>query len=176
MKDENMKMSKRLAPFILSITLVVFDQITKILVIRNIPIGTIAFSCWNDFLWIIHVRNTGAAFSMGAGRSDFFRVFVFIVLPLAVMVFIGWAIASKKNIFTKAQRWFAAGILGGGIGTLIDRIFRFEDGVVDFISVKFYGLFGMDRWPTFNVSDSCVVVFVILFALSVLFTKENKNG
>ena len=28
---------------------------------------------------------------------------------------------------------------------------------------------------TFNISDSCVVVFVILFALSVIFTKEKKR-
>ncbi len=58
---------------------------------------------------------------------------------------------------------------------MIDRVFRFNEGVVDFISVKFYGIFGLERWPTFNISDSCVVVFVILFALSVIFTKEKKR-
>lgn len=139
--------------------------------VKNIPEGTIAKKIFGDFLWICHVRNTGAAFSLGADGSIFMRVVVLIVLPLALMVFVSWLIVSEKNFFTKAQRWFAAGILGGGIGTIIDRIFRFDSGVVDFISVKFYGIFGLERWPTFNVSDSCVVIFVILLAISMVFGK-----
>ena len=61
------------------------------------------------------------------------------------------------------------GIVGGGFGNLIDRFFRAE-GVVDFIDVKFYGLFGMDRWPTFNVADSAVVVCGILLVISFFVT------
>jgi len=50
---------------------------------------------------------------------------------------------------------------------LLDRFFRAE-GVVDFIDVKFFGLFGLERWPTFNVADSAIVVcgaglFIALF-------------
>lgn len=164
--------SKKFLPFLLSLGIVIFDQITKCLVVKNIPEGTIAKKFFGDFLWICHVRNTGAAFSLGADGSIFMRVVVLIVLPLALMAFVSWLIVSEKNFFTKAQRWFAAGILGGGIGTIIDRIFRFDSGVVDFISVKFYGVFGLERWPTFNVSDSCVVVFVILLALSMVFGKS----
>lgn len=170
-----MKNSKRYLPFLLTLILVVVDQISKILVMNLIPLDTIGARLFGDFLFICHVRNTGAAFSLGAGGSDFFRILVFIIMPIALMVVLGWTIITRKNILTNAQRWFVAGIMGGGIGTLVDRIFRFDEGVVDFISVKFYGLFGMDRWPTFNISDSCVVVFVILFAISVLFTKENNN-
>ena len=73
----------------------------------------------------------------------------------------------KSNDFTKLQRWAIAGIVGGGIGNLIDRIFR-PEGVVDFIDVKFYGLFGMERWPTFNVADSAVVVCGILLIVSFI--------
>jgi signal peptidase II len=68
---------------------------------------------------------------------------------------------------TSLQRWAITGIIGGGAGNLIDRIFR-PDGVVDYISVKFYGLFGFDRWPTFNIADASVVVCVFLFLFSVL--------
>lgn len=161
-------------PFLLTIALVVADQLTKLLVMKTIPLDTIGKRLFGDLVYICHVRNTGAAFSLGAGGSNFFRILVFIVLPVALMVLLGWAIVTKKDLLTNAQRWMVAGILGGGIGTLIDRIFRFNEGVVDFISVKFFGILGMDRWPTFNVSDSCVVIFVILFALSVLLSKEKK--
>lgn len=170
---------KRFMPFVLTACILAVDQVTKLLVVKNIPQGTIAKRFFGDFLWICHVRNTGAAFSMGAESSDFVRIVMLIVLPLALMCAIAWAIVAKNDLFTNVQRWFAAGILGGGLGTIADRIFRFDEGVVDFISVKFYGLFGLERWPTFNVSDSCVVVFVVLFALSVLFQgcgNESKKG
>lgn len=163
---------RRFMPFVLTAVILLVDQITKMLVVRYIPLGTIAKKLFGDFIWICHVRNTGAAFSMGAGSSVPARILMLIILPFAIMGVVAWAVATKKEVLTDVQRWFAAGILGGGLGTLADRVFRFDEGVVDFISVKFYGLFGLERWPTFNVSDSCVVVFVILFALSVLFGKD----
>jgi signal peptidase II len=167
---------KKFLPFLLSLGIVIFDQLTKYLVVKYIPENTIAKKYFGDFLWICHVRNTGAAFSLGAGGSNFMRIVVLIILPLALMVFVAWLVVSKKKFFSPAQRWFAAGILGGGIGTIIDRIFRFDSGVVDFISVKFYGIFGLERWPTFNVSDSCVVIFVILLAISMVFGKAEGEA
>lgn len=170
-----MKENRRFLPFVLTVALVVIDQISKALVMKYIPLNTIYKRFFGDFLYICHVRNTGAAFSLGAGSSVFLRVLVFVVLPAALMAFMCYLIASKKSPLSNAQKWFVAGIAGGGIGTLIDRIFRFNEGVVDFISVKFYGIFGLERWPTFNVSDSCVVVFVILFAISVIFTRDKEK-
>ena len=170
-----MKDSKRFLPFILTAVLVVVDQISKLLVMKYIPLNTVGFRLFDDFLIICHVRNTGVAFSMGADSPLFVRVLLFVVVPMLLMAFLCWLIATKRNILTDRQKWFVAGIAGGGFGTLVDRIFRFDQGVVDFISVKFYGIFGMDRWPTFNLSDSFVVVFVILFAISVIFTRETRK-
>ena len=170
-----MKENRRFLPFVLTIVLVVIDQISKALVMKYIPLNTIWKKFFGDFLYICHVRNTGAAFSLGAGSSVFLRILVFIILPAALMAFMCYLIASKKSPLSNAQKWFVAVIAVGGIGTLIDRIFRFDEGVVDFISVKFYGIFGLERWPTFNISDSCVVVFVILFAISVIFSKDKEK-
>lgn len=147
------KEKSKFLPFILTAIIIIVDQLTKYLVVVNIPQNTIKAKFFGDFLWICHVRNTGAAFSLGAGSSTIARIVVLIIVPLIFMCAIAWAIGSKKEIFTASQRWFAAGILGGGLGTIIDRIFRFNEGVVDFISVKFYGIFGLERWPTFNVSE-----------------------
>lgn len=169
-----MKDSKRFLPFILTASLVVVDQISKLLVMKYIPLNTIGASFFGDFLIICHVRNTGVAFSLGADSPLFVRVLLFVILPALLMVVLCWLVATRRNILTRTQRWLVAGIAGGGIGTLVDRVLRFDEGVVDFISVKFYGIFGLDRWPTFNLSDSFVVVFVILFAVSVIFTRESK--
>ena len=71
------------------------------------------------------------------------------------------------------QRWAICGIVGGGIGNLIDRFFRAE-GVVDFIDVKFYGLFGFERWPTFNIADASVVVCGVLLVLSFVIDSRKS--
>ena len=166
----------RIKPLFLSLFLVIADQISKLWVVENIPVNTIYGTYLNDFLWIVHVRNTGVAFSLGYSFPVVLRIVLFVFVPVVIMVFTTVAIVKKNNTFlTRTQQYFAAGILGGGMGTIIDRIIRFDEGVVDFISVKFYGLLGMDRWPTFNISDSCVVIFVILLAVSVLFSKESKE-
>lgn len=166
----------RLKPFLVTLVVLVSDQLSKLWVVRNIPENTLYSKHFGDFLWIIHVRNTGAAFSFGAGFSDALRIVVFIVLPLLAMLALAVSVFVSDRLYTGLQRYLMCGIIGGGLGTVADRIFRFSEGVVDFISVKFYGILGMDRWPTFNISDSCVVVFVILFALSVLLTKEKADA
>jgi len=168
-------MNKKYKPFILSLVLLIVDQLVKTWVVKTIPLNTIHGKYLNDFLWIVHVRNTGIAFSVGDGLSIAIRIILFIIVPIGLMLLLSWSILSKKNFFKSAQKWYVAGIIGGGLGTICDRIFRFSTGVVDFISVKFYGLLGMERWPTFNISDSCVVVFTILLLISILFMKSDKK-
>jgi signal peptidase II len=124
----------------------------------------------NDFLWIYHVRNNVIAFSLGENIPEAIRPVVFIFIPILVLGFLAWYYF-KSDEFSKLQLWAATGIIGGGIGNIIDRIFR-PDGVVDFISVKIYGLFGFERWPTFNIADSSVVICCILLFGTVFFDKK----
>lgn len=175
---------ERVLPFLLAIIVIVIDQITKCIIVKMLPIQpgtymTYGTQFFGDFLRIIHIRNTGVAFSIGAGWTYLVRRILFSVLPVIVLVcLIVYMIKSSE--FTKFQRWSIAGIIGGGFGNIIDRIFR-PDGVVDFIDVKFYGIFGYERWPTFNIADSAVVVCVILFIISLLVglgkdSKEKKDS
>lgn len=169
------KLKSKLLPITLAIVVIVLDQITKMLVVRFIPYGTIGASYLGDFLRLIHISNTGVAFSVGATWSDTVRSILFSVVPvLVIAIVIG--VYFRNNEFSKLQRWAIMGIVGGGIGNLIDRIFRAE-GVVDFIDIKFYGLFGLERWPTFNVADSAVVVCGILLFISfiITFVKDKKE-
>ncbi len=171
----NKELKAKLWPISLAILVIILDQITKILVMRNIPLYTIGASFFGDFLRIIHVANTGVAFSVGATWSETARRFLFSLIPL-IVIGIVIAIYFRNNTWTKLQRWAIMGIVGGGLGNLIDRFFRAE-GVVDFMDVKFYGLFGLDRWPTFNVADSAVVVCGILLVISFIVTsvKDAKS-
>ena len=171
----NKELKSKLWPVSLAVLVILADQLTKILVMKNIPLYTIGAQFFGDFLRIIHVANTGVAFSVGATWSETARRFLFSLIPLIVIGMV-ITIYFKNNTWTKLQRWAIMGIVGGGLGNLIDRFFRTE-GVVDFIDVKFYGLFGLERWPTFNVADSAVVVCGILLIISfiITFIKESKG-
>lgn len=171
--EKNIK--SKLLPLVLAVVVIVLDQITKALVCRFIPVNTIGTQFLGDFLRIIHVRNPGVAFSFGARWSDAVRRLAFSVIPIIVLGIV-LGVYFRNNDFTKLQRWAICGIVGGGFGNIIDRIFR-PAGVVDFIDVKFYGLFGLERWPTFNVADSAVVVCGIMLVISfiVSIVKEKKN-
>ena len=162
-------------PLLLTGIIVAVDQISKAFIAKW-PIDAynpIVDVFNNDFLQIYHVRNKAIAFSLGVGIPDSIKPLVFIALPLLVLGILLWYYL-RANDFTRLQRWAVAGILGGGIGNIIDRIFRSE-GVVDFISVKFYGLFGFERWPTFNVADSSVVVCCILLFITIIIDSKNKK-
>jgi signal peptidase II len=179
-----MKLQKeKCIPLSLTGIVILIDQITKAIIVKNWPLdrpdtGRLIRDVFvNDFLWIYHVRNKAIAFSLGENIPDFLRPITFIIIPILVLAFLLWYYF-KSDEFAQLQRWAAAGIIGGGIGNIIDRIFR-PDGVVDFISVKLYGFLGFERWPTFNVADSSVVVCCIILLISILFMqqkpKEIKN-
>jgi len=165
---------ENLLPLTLTALIIIVDQITKAIIVKLSPEhGLVKDVFSNDLLWIYHARNKAIAFSLGESFPDSVKKIAFIIIPILVLGFLLWYYF-KSDDFTKLQRWAAAGIIGGGIGNIIDRIFR-TDGVVDFVSVKFYGLFGFDRWPTFNLADSSVVVCCILLFISIFISSLKKE-
>lgn len=162
----------RLGPLVAAALLVVADQITKALIVAGIPVNTVGWAWGGDFFWLTHQRNTGVAFSMGDGLPEPVRHVLFIVVPLAVLIAFGVYVWRDKSL-TSLQRWAIGLILGGGIGNIIDRIFR-PDGVVDFLSFNFYGFLGMARFATFNVADTGVSIGGALIVLSLLLGRKKK--
>jgi signal peptidase II len=167
---------KKLLPFILTGLVVLVDQITKAIIVALIPIYTVGANIFGDLLRIVHVANTGVAFSLGDSMPLAIRRILFAIIPLIVIVLV-IVVYFRNDEFNSVQRWSICGIIGGGIGNIIDRFFRAE-GVVDFIDVKFFGIFGLERWPTFNVADAAVVVCGIILIVSFLITicKEKKDS
>lgn len=172
-QKERTHLATRLLPFALTAAVILVDQVTKAVIVAAVPrvesgaiIGVIG-----DFFRIIHTRNLGVAFSLGRSLPEAARRLLFTLLPAVVLA--GLVVYYfRSDEFTRLQRWAVAGIIGGGVGNLIDRVFRAE-GVVDFLDVKFYGIFGMERWPTFNVADATVVVCGILLIVSLLFQRPD---
>ncbi|MBQ5537982.1 MAG: signal peptidase II [Treponema sp.] len=165
---------EKLLPVALLVAVVVFDQVTKQLVVANIPVHSVGASFFGDFLRIVLVYNTGVAFSIGQGSGEIVRLILFKILPIVALGFV-MAFYFLSDKITRLQRWAICGVVGGGIGNIIDRVFN-PHGVIDFIDVKFYGLFGFERWPTFNIADSAVVVCGILLFVSVMISKGGEGA
>jgi len=173
---EKKTLSGKIIPLIFGAALLVLDQLTKFLVITFIVPNSVGVSFFDGFIRIIHVTNSGIAFSIGHSLSDSLRSMLFAFAPLAVLVVV-LVIYFRSNEFTAFQRWAIAGMCGGGLGNLADRFFR-KDGVVDFIDVKFFGIFGLDRWPTFNIADMTVLICggMLLVSFIMAVKKETRQA
>ncbi len=134
---------------------VAIDQIAKLIVEARLPEGQAIDVL--PILTLLHVRNTGIAFSMLAGSG-----FGLIVLPLAVtaIVLVFWA--SNREGGGLAAAGFAL-ILGGAIGNLIDRLRL--GYVTDFLLLHF------GNWTlfVFNLADAALTLGPALLILAYLW-------
>lgn len=133
------------------------DQITKSMVAARLPFGSYGpgnrIEVIRGFFNIVHVGNTGAAWSMFSGKSTGLAL---LALGTLVALFI-WRRALG---LTQAAIQPAFGLLCGGIvGNLVDRL-RYGH-VVDFLDFHFGGYI----YPTFNVADSGICVGVFWYVL-----------
>jgi signal peptidase II len=177
------KLYRLCLPFILTFFILAADQLSKSYIVSNWPTDggksgyvVIKDVFNNGIVKIIHVRNTVIAFSLGTGIPEDFRTILFVGVPILVLLtLLGSYFLSSE--WTQTQRWALAGIFGGGAGNLIDRVRPSGGvpGVVDFVSVKCWGLFGFERWPTFNVADATVVVCVFIMLFSFLIPDKKKG-
>ena len=163
----------RLITLILSAGIIIVDQVAKIIVLHTIPKGG-GVRVIGDFFRIINVQNPAIAFSIGRGLEAGTRRALFMLLPLAVIAVLFLYYLFTREPLTRFQKWTFGALVGGGLGNYVDRIFR-PAGVVDFLDFKFYGIFGLERWPTFNVADMTVVISGILLFISFLIPTR-KTG
>ena len=70
-------------------------------------------------------------------------------------------IRSEKYEKDELTNWGVSLILAGGIGNLIDRVFR--GSVVDYIDIT-----KLFNWPVFNLADIYIVIGVILVFVLIL--------
>jgi len=137
------------------LVLVGLDQWTKYLAILHLK-GQDNVILWPDVFELEYRENTGAAFSIMEGQSWFLIGFTSLAL-LLVAVFLFRSKLARSNWV----RISGVLILAGGIGNLIDRIFR--GFVVDFL------YFSLIDFPVFNVADCCVVIGAITLMIYMLF-------
>jgi signal peptidase II len=141
----------------IALAVIALDQLTKLLVVKTIPLHdghTLA-----PFLNLVHVRNTGAAFSFLAGAAGWQRWF-FIALGVVAAGFIVWLLARHGG--QRLFGWALALILGGALGNVIDRVVH--GNVIDFVQVHWGGWY----FPSFNVADSAITIGACCLVLDEL--------
>lgn len=151
-----------------SILILVIDQLTKHYIISN-------FSLYEstDFLRglidIVHIHNEGAAWGMFSGQR-----WILVCFSIIAVVFCGYCFA-KYGRQSKLMLWGLVLVVSGGVGNLIDRIFR-EGKVIDFLHFEFW-----PQFPVFNVADCAIVIGVGLLILyfvidTVKEVKAKRSG
>lgn len=106
---------------------------------------------------LTYVENRGAMFGFMAGRGWFL-----IGITAILMCLLGYFCYSA---YKKSAYLTIAAILcfAGGVGNLIDRIFR--GFVVDMFEVKLF------EFAVFNVADICVTIAMVMFIIYVFITE-----
>lgn len=151
---------------LISLAIVLLDQISKAVVVRTIAIHE-TISVIPGFFNIVHVRNAGIAFGIlnrPGGDLSYY------LLIGATILAIGFLLVLFRRISAEHENAGVALslVIGGAIGNLIDRI-RLRE-VVDFLDVYI----GSFHWPAFNVADSAITIGTISLAYLILRQGSGK--
>jgi signal peptidase II len=156
----NSKIASTALFFIPALALAALDQLTKYLVVCSIPLNT-GISVIPGFFNLVHVQNTGGAFSVFAGPGHPWRQYIFMGITVLVVGAVAYAYGNvgKRDYWTRISY---VCIAGGAIGNLIDR-FRLGE-VVDFLDFYIEGY----HWPAFNVADAAISTGAAMLLVSLI--------
>lgn len=121
------------------------DQFTKVYVSGHFEMAK-SYEFLPGFLDITYIHNDGGAWGMLGG-------YTWLLLSVTIVVMlVCLALLLKYGVKDKLMFWAIILVLSGGVGNMIDRIFR-GGNVIDFLHFEFWPTF-----PVFNIADCAVVV------------------
>jgi signal peptidase II len=158
---------KRIHYLAITATIIVLDIWTKAMVLRRIDLHE-AIPVIPNFFQLVHVRNTGAAFGIGANAAS---KIVPLLLNIGALAVFGVVVvyALRSSVTDRVLQTGLHLILGGAVGNLLDR-FRFGY-VVDFLDVYI----GRHHWPAFNVADSAICIGIALLFFDMKKKPESES-
>jgi len=145
--------------------LVAIDQWTKVLAASFLA-GRGTVRLLGDFAVLVFARNRGAFLSLGSGLPPALRTVLLIALPIAALVFLGWAFLSRGLSARKGRPGALEAsvvvlIAAGGVGNLVDRVLFGE--VRDFLN---FGI-GNLRTGIMNLADLYILAALIVVIAAV---------
>ena len=153
-------LASRRLELLISVTVVILDQITKALVRPALALHE-SREVIPGFLDLTHVQNTGAAFGL-LNSVDFpYKPWVMIAVASIALVAIA-AYGTQLGFHERMARLGLALILGGAFGNLLDR--AIVGHVTDFVDVYW----GYSHFWAFNVADAAINVGAALVLLDMI--------
>lgn len=150
---------KLAVPLLIAALVAVLDQWTKAWVVRSMGLFEVK-AVVPGLLNLVHVRNTGVAFSLFAELDQaWVKPLLIGTTLLAVAGVIGylWTLPRKGAVPAALGL-----VLGGAVGNLVDRARL--GYVVDFLELYWHRF----HWPAFNVADIAISAGVFLLVLDLL--------
>ncbi len=139
---------------ITAILVLVADQFSKVFVSNNFEMAK-SYEFLPGIIDITYIHNDGAAWGMLGGYTWLLLSITIVVMLACIALLLKWGLRDKITF------WSAMLILSGGVGNMIDRIFR-GGNVIDFLHFEFWPTF-----PVFNVADCAICVGAGLIILSL---------
>ena len=184
----------------LSLSVVVADQITKYLTLRDLttafdgaasPLSVFlssageagfdgyhfrsknSYTVSENFFRLRYAENPGAAFGLFRTLPASLRGPLFHLVSIGAVLLIAFYF-SKLSGGKREERWALYGlplVLGGAIGNYIDRLAR--GFVIDFLEAHW---FDKATWPSFNIADMAICVGVGMLVVDSFVRKEPKKA
>ncbi len=147
---------------------VFLDQVTKLIAVEYLH-GRGIISFFGDTVRLLLAENHGGFLSLGASLPAGMRSVIFLLLTSVFLAgFTLFTLVDKNR--TPAIRASSALIIGGGVGNLLDRMFR-QGAVIDFVNVGIGGL----RTGIFNVADMAVLFGCIVLLYTLLQSSRRQH-
>ena len=144
---------------IFSIFLLVFDQISKAMIVSQFDLyESISVASFFNLTFVV---NYGFAF--GFLNSPSLNQIIVSIVILSIIVYFLYLLIKTQDHFFKVCLVM---ILSGAIGNFLDRIFR--GYVVDFIDIYVFNY----HWPAFNIADSCISIGFMILIFNILFLNK----
>ena len=160
------KIGRILVPLVSILVIVGLDQLVKYLTVQYLSDGR-EVKILGDALVLTYVQNRGMAWGLFQNGQIVFAI----LTPIAIAAVVFLYVRTPWEIEYRPIRIAEVMLVGGAIGNLIDRIFRYDpvDGslfhgyVVDMIYIKAI------HFPVFNVADIFVTLSFVAMMLLLLF-------
>jgi|TARA_Y100000385_G_scaffold247258_1_gene267223 signal peptidase II len=139
--------------------IIFFDQLTKILVIKNFQLyESLSILPFFNLTFIV---NYGFAFGF-LNNPSLNQIIVILVIFSIIAYFLYLLIKTQDQFF----RFSLILVLSGAVGNFIDRVLH--GFVIDFIDIYL----GSYHWPAFNLADSSITLGFILIMFNILFLNK----
>jgi len=162
---------------IIAAVLFLLDQLTKAWIFQNLDLGSYHYPdsirVIEDFFYIVHIGNEGAAWGMFSGYGGLLALFA--VGALFAIYKLRDSLELKRPVMQVA---FGL-LIGGVLGNLVDRLIHGH--VIDFLDFHLpfsipYVLEG-GRYPAFNLADCGIVIGVFAYVIVSFFQPpEDREG